>query len=197
MPKIPSTRKKRTPHSSKVKSAVDSIRAAGWRSVNEFLEAFYSEPAYAAQSLRLQPGSRSAPSRLLDIWIEQVPSGEAKQELDMAITKKAAEIMIKESTTAYRDHRLQVSSSGLDIPYLTSDFGLKKMQDIYTALLPCLTFLLYALLTAQNDYERRKGKDKVGKDKMAWKVRSFGVCHAVAHKRKGCGCGCQHSPLLS
>jgi len=49
----------------------------------------------------------------------------------MAITKKAAEIMIKESTTAYRDHRLQVSSSGLDIAYLTSDFGLKKMQDIY------------------------------------------------------------------
>lgn len=57
--------------------------------------------------------------------IDQKPSQVARDELNMTITRKAAEIMVKESTRAYHDPSLRLSLTGLDIPYLTTDFGLK------------------------------------------------------------------------
>ena len=49
-------------------------------------------------------------------------------------------------------------------------FGLQKIKKIYNTLLPCLTLLLSTLLTAQNDYERKNGTEKIGKHDMATKV---------------------------
>jgi hypothetical protein len=154
----------------KLQVTVDNVKALGWRSINDFIEAYYNEPTLASQSLRYQPETNFIPSHILDIWMVQVPSQAARDELNMAITRKATEIMVNESTRAYHDPSLRLSSTGLDIPYLTTDFGLKKVQDTYFSLLPCLTFLLHALLTAENDYERWNGKEKVGKDLMASKV---------------------------
>lgn len=165
MPVKPATRQKKL-----LQATVNKVKVSGWRSINEFIEAYYNEPTCASQSLRYQPGTNFIPSRILDIWMIQVPSQAARDELNMTITRKAAEIMVKESTRAYHDPSLRLSSTGLDIPYLTTDFGLKKVQDTYFTLLPCLTFLLHALLTAENDYERWNGKEKVGKDLMASKV---------------------------
>ena len=145
----------------KLQVTVDKVKASGWRSINDFITAYYSEPTFASQSLRYQPETDFIPSRILDIWMVQVPSQAAKYELNMTITRKAAEIMIKESTKAYHDPSLRLSTAGLDIPYLTTDFGLKRIQDTYFSLLPCLMFLLHALLTAKNDYERWNGKEKI------------------------------------
>jgi hypothetical protein len=35
----------------KLQATIDKVKASGWRSTNEFVEAFYSEPTSAAQSL--------------------------------------------------------------------------------------------------------------------------------------------------
>jgi hypothetical protein len=75
-----------------------------------------------------------------------------------------AQIMVNESTAAYHNKNLCLSSSRVNIPYLTTDFGLKKIQGIYMELLPCLSILLIMLLTAQNGYEKRKGSGKIGKE---------------------------------
>lgn len=50
------------------------------------------------------------------------------------LTRKAAEIMVKESTRAYHAAFRVISRTRL------TDFGLKKVQDTYFSLLPCLMF---------------------------------------------------------
>ncbi|KAJ2911518.1 hypothetical protein MD484_g8897, partial [Candolleomyces efflorescens] len=71
--------------------------------------------------------------------------------------------MVDESTAGCRNKMLHLPSEKVTIPYLTSDFGLTKIQSIYSTVLPCLSMLLMALLTAENDSERRRKKAKVGK----------------------------------
>jgi hypothetical protein len=127
---------------------------------------------HAVQSLRAQDGKSYTPTKILDSWTQHVPSG-SKNVLNMAITHKAIEIMTEESTTAYRNDKLHLSGSRLSTPYLTTDFGLKKVQETYKSLLPCLYLLLFSILTAKNDYETFKNTTKIGKDVMAGKVRYF------------------------
>ncbi|KAF8070439.1 hypothetical protein FPV67DRAFT_1487410 [Lyophyllum atratum] len=153
---------------SKLSDAINAIRSSGFRSTNHFIQKFY-DSEHAVQSLRHQEGKSYGPAKLMDLWTQSVPSG-SEHELHLAITRKAAQIMVKESTTAYHDKTLRFSSSGLDIPYLTTDFGIKTIQQSYAKLLPCLSFLLHALLTAENDYERRNDTEKMGKEKMAGKL---------------------------
>ncbi|CAA7263909.1 unnamed protein product [Cyclocybe aegerita] len=154
----------------KVKKGVTALKKAGWRTTNEFVIAFYGCSQQAAQSLRLQPNSTYAPASIMAAWAKNAPSVEASKELDLVTTKTAAEIMVKESTKAYHDPELRLSASGLDIPYLTTNFGLNKIQKTYSQLLPCLTLLLTTLLTAENDYERWKGSPKHRKQEMADKI---------------------------
>ena len=90
--------------------------------------------------------------------------------LNLAITRKAAEIMVKESTRAYRNDFLRLSASGLTADFVDTDFGLEKIKNIYSTFLPCLTLLLSTLLMAQNDYEKKKGVEKIGKEVMAAKA---------------------------
>lgn len=78
--------------------------------------------------------------------------------------------MVQESTKAYHDNGLRLSASGLNAELINSDFGLEKIRTTYNTLLPCLTLLLTILLTAQNDYERKRGVEKIGKHDMAAKV---------------------------
>ena len=110
-----------------------------------------------------------APDDIVAAWLANVPSGSEKN-LHLSITRHAAQIMVNESTAAYHNKELCLSSSGLDTPYLTTDFGLKKIQNIYSQLLPCLSILLITLLTAPNDYEKHKGAGKIGKDTNAAQV---------------------------
>jgi hypothetical protein len=35
----------------KLQATIDKVKASGWRSTNEFVEAFYSEPTSAAQTI--------------------------------------------------------------------------------------------------------------------------------------------------
>jgi len=72
--------------------------------------------------------------------------------------------MIAESTLACHREDLQVPSTKVTVPYLTTDFGLKRLAAIYQSLLPCLWLLLTALMTAVNDYETKTGREKQGKD---------------------------------
>ena len=160
-------------HRRKLQNAATYLKNAGWRSTNEFILDHYNTPSSASQSLRLQPQSTSyAPNDIMAAWLANVPSG-AEKELHLSIMRHAAQIMVNESTAAYHNEKLCLSSSGLDIPYLTTDFGLKQIQNIYSQLLPCLSILLIMLLTAPNDYEKRKGAGKVGKDANAARVSLY------------------------
>ncbi|KAJ3513287.1 hypothetical protein NMY22_g15085 [Coprinellus aureogranulatus] len=154
----------------KLKSAVASIKGHGFKSTNRFVETFYKSDTHSAQSLRYQPGAEFLPEKLLNIWDEKVPSGEARQAFNLAVTKKAAEIMVKESTTAYKDPNLRLPVEELTIPYLTTDFGLNTVRSFYANVLPCLSLLLMTLLTAPNDYEAKKKKEKKDKDIRAQRI---------------------------
>ena len=157
-------------HKKRLQDAATYLKKASWRSTNDFILDHYNTPTSASQSLRLQPQSMSyAPDDIMDAWLANVPPG-SKKELHLSITRHAAQIMVNESTAAYHNKQLCLSSSGLDIPYLTTDFGLKKIQNVYSKLLPCLSVLLITLLTAPNDYEKRKGAGKIGKDTNAARV---------------------------
>ena len=159
------------PRHQKISKTVDAIKKCGWRTTNDFVEGFYCS-SEAAQSLRYQPGSSYGPERILTAWMSNVPSGDAKKKLYLSITQKAAEIMVQESSKAYHDNGLCLiaSSSGFNAELVNSKFGLEKIKKTYDTLLPCLTLLLSMLLTAQNDYERKKGAEKIGKHHMAAKV---------------------------
>ena len=146
-------------HKKRLQDATAYLKKAGWRSTNDFILEHFNTPTSASQSLRLQPKSSYAPDDIMAAWLANVPSG-SKKELHLSITRHAAQIMVNESTAAYHNRQLCLSSSGLDIPYLTTDFGLQKIQEIYSQLLPCLSILLITLLTAPNDYEKRKGAGK-------------------------------------
>ena len=159
-------------HKKKLQDATTYLKKAGWRSTNDFILDHYNAPTSASQSLRLQRSKSYAPDDIMTAWLANVPSG-SKKELHLSITRHAAQIMVNESTAAYHNKELCLSSSGLDIPYLTTDFGLKKIQDIYSQLLPCLSVLLITLLTAPNDYEKRKGVGKIGKDTNAARVSLY------------------------
>ena len=154
----------------KLKKSVKALKSLGWRSINEFVEQTYNNEDMAAQSLRFREDSSYAPEAILTAWLARVPSEAARAELNMAITRKAATIMVDESTKAYHHADLRLSTSDLELAYDTPDFGLQKLQDLYLSLLPCLSYLLHALLTAQNDYERWNKREKIGKDDMALKV---------------------------
>ena len=131
----------------KLTDATRAIKTSGFRLTNHFIQAYYGSER-TVQSLRHQPGKSYGPAQLIDLWMKHVPSG-SKHEPNLTITRKATEIMVKESTMAYQRPEFQLSSSGLDIPYLMTEFGLKKLQDTYATLLPCLSFLLHGLLTAK------------------------------------------------
>ena len=160
-------------HKKRLDNTATYLKNAGWRSTNDFILDHYNSPASATQSLRLQSSATYAPDAIMAAWLANVPPGPSQKELHLSITQHAAQIMVNESTAAYHNKKLCLSSSGLNIPYLTTDFGLKQIQDIYSQLLPCLSLLLITLLTALNDYEKRKGSGKVGKEIIAARV-SFG-----------------------
>jgi len=157
-------------HKKKLDDAATYLKNSGWRSTNDFILDHYNSPASATQSLCLQSSATYAPDAIIAAWLANVPPGPSQKELHLSITRHAAQIMVNESTAAYHNKKLCLSSSGLNIPYLTTDFGLKQIQDIYSQILPCLSVLLITLLTAPNDYEKRKGSGKVGKEIIATRV---------------------------
>ncbi|KIM71540.1 hypothetical protein PILCRDRAFT_16981 [Piloderma croceum F 1598] len=159
----------------KIHGVTDALKTNGWRSVNDFLLAFYTsnDPIVSQQAQRnlsYTAGQSFAPEKILDAWLDHGPSGESRDQLHLAITRKAAKIMIKETDKAYHQDELRISSSKLDIPYLTTEFGLKKMLVLYQTVLLCLWLLLSTILAAQNDYEKKTGREKEGKEEMIPRV---------------------------
>ena len=114
------------PRDERVVQTIQAIKDCGWRSTNQFVEAFYSSTE-AAQSLRYQEGSDYGPEQIMTAWMKNVPSADAKQALNLAITRKAAEVMVKESTRAYHNDFLRLSASGLTADIVGTDFGLEKI----------------------------------------------------------------------
>ena len=145
-----------------------TIKTSGFCSTNHFIQAHYGSE-YAAQSLWHQSGKSYGSAQLIDLWMKYVLSG-SKLKLNLTITQKATEIIVKESTMGYQHPEFQLSSFRLDIPYLTTEFGLKKIQDTYATLLPCLSFLLHGLLTAKNKYKWRNNHEKKKKTEISQKM---------------------------
>lgn len=139
----------------KLSSTVAKISSEGWKSTNEFIEAFFREPKFAAQSFRYQEGTKYFPVTVLDIMEKSIPSGEGVRAFSTAVSQKAASIMVEESTAAFRSDSLRVPANSVTIPHLTTKFGLGAILTLYRNTLPCLYTLLFALLTASNDYEKK------------------------------------------
>lgn len=155
---------------SKLNLSVAKIASDGWRSNNEFFEAFFRDPKYAAQSFRYQQDAKYFPVTLLDIMEDSIPSGEGIAAFNAAISHKAAKIMVEESTRAFRKDSLRVPTNSMTIPPLTTKFGLGTILMLYHNTLPCLFSLLFTLLTANNDYENKakaQKKDKFDKAEPA------------------------------
>lgn len=169
----------------KIKGVLSAIDTYKWESFNDFLLAFYTSKDQdvrhqASRSIAYTPGQRFAPETILDIWLDRATS-DTKHHLHRIITERAANIMIAESTRACRHDALQVPSSKINIPYLSTDFGLKHLAAMYQTLLPCLWLLLTMLMTASNDYETKTGREKENKDSRASSVSAICSSHAVFH----------------
>jgi len=103
---------------SKLQTTASKIKSCGWRSVNDFVEALYSDPIFAAQSLRNHPDNKSSLSAwLIEVWMNNAPSQESSNELNMTITKAAVKVMVKKSTSACCDEKLHLTASGLFLSY--------------------------------------------------------------------------------
>lgn len=152
-----------------IKLVNNFVKASGWRSMNDFIVDFFNS-SEGAPSLRYIEGKTYGPARILNAWTISVPSNESRSALNESITKKAAEILVAESSAVIHNKTLQVSSSGLTIPFLTNNFGLTSIWAVYKTLLPCLILVLTTLLTALNNYERKHSREKFSKDDMARQV---------------------------
>jgi hypothetical protein len=153
----------------KIHGVTDVLKTNGWCSVNDFLLMFYTsnDPIVSQQAQRnlsYTAGQSFAPEKILNAWLDHGPLGESQDQLHLAITHKAANIMVKETDDAYHQDELHISSLKLNIPYLTTEFGLKKILVLYQTVLPCLWLLLLTILAAQNDYEKKMGREKGGKE---------------------------------
>lgn len=148
---------------SRLDSTVAKILSDGWKSSNEFFEAFFRDPKYVAQSFRYQKDAKYFPVTLLDIMEDSIPSGEGMAAFNAAISCKAASIMLEESTTAFRKDSLRVPANSVTIPHLTTKFGLSTILTLYRNTLPHFYTLLLTLLTANNDYENKTKTQKKNK----------------------------------
>jgi len=55
------------PRDQKIVETLGAIKSCGWRSTNQFIEAFYAS-GEATQSLRYQPDSTYGPERIMTAW---------------------------------------------------------------------------------------------------------------------------------
>jgi hypothetical protein len=159
----------------KLVQVTEAIRDAGWRSFNDFQLAFYTndDPAVIQQartSLRYISGKTFAPDVLLDAWLEHGPPGESRLELKKNLTRKAAAVLVTESTLACRSPDLRLPTTELDNKYLANNFALETLATLYLRILPCLWLLLHILLTAPNDYELKHKQVKKDKEEMSRRV---------------------------
>jgi hypothetical protein len=99
LPAMPPGQKSRD---QKLTQTAQTIKKCGWPSTNGFIEAFFNSPE-AVQSLRYQPNSDYGPDQIISAWMANVPPGDAKTHFNLSITHKAAEITVKESSTAYHN----------------------------------------------------------------------------------------------
>ncbi|TFK19262.1 hypothetical protein FA15DRAFT_697632 [Coprinopsis marcescibilis] len=154
----------------KLQTAVSAISECGFRSPNEFIKSYYASEEYSQQSLRYVEDFSFAPREILDSWVSLAPSRESRNALKTAITAKAAEFMVEESTTALSYRKLQVVTSAVTVALLMKNFGLETICSTYMELLPSLWAMLFTLLTARNTYETKHNTDKQGKFSRAGKI---------------------------
>lgn len=165
----------------KIQAVLQAVKDNNWRSLNEFLLAYYNSKdvniaQQAGRNIAYTDKKRFAPEQLIDSWLSS-SHGETKRQLELTITRKAAGILVQESTRACHEDRLKLTSSKVDTAYLSTDFALSKLANIYQTLLPCLWLLLMTLLSAPNEYERKKQREKRQKDTRfppvsAWNLTS-------------------------
>lgn len=166
----------------KIKNVMSVLKANGWESFSQFVTAFYTSKdgdlsTQIRSNLTYRENCAFAPAAIMDAWDEACPSGASRRQLDLAFTKKAAEVMVRETSTAAKNPELRMPSTTINVPALTTEFALKSVSEIYQKTLPCLWFLLFTVLTAENEYERKTGTSKEGKEERAMKVRHINPHH--------------------
>ncbi|KAI1791172.1 hypothetical protein LXA43DRAFT_1142675 [Ganoderma leucocontextum] len=172
----PSTLSNQKQHVAKIDAVLTAISQNKWSSINEFLLAFYTcqDPKIstrARRSIAYTEKKVFPPRQIMDAWFS-CPNlrPKTKHELGLAVTEKAAAVMVEESSRACKEKSLQLSSTGVDIESLTVNLALRQLAETFQRLLPCLWLLLTTLLMATNTYERKNKKEKIGKADTATRI---------------------------
>ncbi|TFY74351.1 hypothetical protein EWM64_g9660 [Hericium alpestre] len=156
-------------HVEKIKNILGAIRNESW-SVNEFLIHFYNSDdpdirAQANRNLTYVEGTRYGPDRILNAWTSNVPNQASRDRLNRSLTEQVTHIVVDESTRAYRRDDLHLPANSATTAHFTTDFAFENILRVYRTVLPCLWMILYALLVAANDYERKHGPGFSKKEK--------------------------------
>ena len=159
----------------RVKEVTELIRSQNW-SFNDFLIAFYSSDDTSIASQRGRcltkvDGARFTPEELLDLWLANCPSG-SQSYLEHVIVDRASRIIIKETNRACALKSLSVSTTSVKADDVDEHFLLSKLETVYTATLPCLWFLLNAIITSPNRSEQQKQEAAASKETRARFVES-------------------------
>lgn len=167
----------------RVKEVTELIRSQKW-SFNNFLIAFYSSSDASIASQRGRcltkvDGARFAPEELLDLWLDGCPSS-SQGYLERVIVDRASRIIIKETDKACALKSLSVSTTSVKADDVDEHFLLSKLESVYTATLPCLWFLLNAIVASSNRSEQQKQEAAASKEMRARFVESMLSCHLAS-----------------
>lgn len=161
----------------KLEGICEYLHTKGY-SVNTFLIALWSceekkTKERANRLLARAEGRVYNTAKIMDLWIERTPEA-TRPYLNRFLTEKVAGIVVKESTAALKSDKLYLPAKDIKIAHLVGDtFALRNLYKIYQTLLPCLCFLLFALLTAMNPYELKFQMEKRDKEIKAVRVCCF------------------------
>ncbi|TBU40577.1 hypothetical protein BD309DRAFT_1046122 [Dichomitus squalens] len=152
----------------KINGVLKAVTDNHWKSLNDFLIAFYTSRdkaifTHSQRTITFSCNKVFPPERLLDAWLDSA-TGDTAHELRRTPIRKATDIMVEESTRACTNPSLHLSSTGIDVSDLKDNMLLGQLAKTFQTLLPCLWLLLMTLLTAANAYEKKTRKVKVDKD---------------------------------
>lgn len=179
-PPMPGTRDSQA---RRIKEVTGFVRSQNW-SLNDFLLAFYSSgdtsiATHRGRCLTKVDGARFAPEELVDLWLQHCPSG-SQNYLEHVIVERASRIITKETDKACALKSLCVSTTSVKADDLDDQFLLSRLEPIYTTILPCLWFLLHAVITSSNRSEQQKQHAAAGKETRARFVKCLLGCNTAS-----------------
>ncbi|TFY56499.1 hypothetical protein EVJ58_g7606 [Rhodofomes roseus] len=108
----------------KIRAVLQAVKENNWRSFNEFLLAFYTSQdeeiaKQAGRCIAHTDGKSFPPEQILDIWLA-TNNQDTKVALEQMVTRKAADVLVRESTRACHEDKLKLTSAKVDATYIST-----------------------------------------------------------------------------